>query len=119
MAINLFDKEMVLNIFKALPKLITDRDIYNIFMTKPFKVKDNSLIYNIFKYITKNAEAGLEDYDDAIGMYVAIKIADKLSIARFDNDVVSKRVEKLLNYHDFDLNINPSVENKIKCQLKE
>jgi len=49
----------------------------------------------VFKYITKNAIAEADDYDNDLEYYLAKKIGDKLSLQRFDNDVVCKRLEKL------------------------
>lgn len=46
---NNYDKQRVNSLFKKLPKLSSDKDIQELFMNNPFKLKDNNLIYDIQK----------------------------------------------------------------------
>lgn len=46
---NNYDKQRVNSLFKKLPKLSSDKDIQELFMNNPFKLKDNNLIFDIQK----------------------------------------------------------------------
>lgn len=66
-------------------------------MKYPFNIKDNTLMYEIYNYITKNATATEEDYDDKIEYHIAKEIAKQVNVNRFDNTIITHRVNKLLN----------------------